>query len=465
MVAETCYYNGTPSSCLDLKNDSVLEILSALSPNCDRGAWSPLSAAWKVFFYLLTSLSALLFLLLGIVCVILLLKRHSAQRFKAKTFIAIDVSLSILGFSRFLFYILDPFGIAGFCDGHVACVVTSRLLFSLGFPSLTAAYTLVFITLWHSAKMKLGRNCIQHWRLIIPLCFIHYFVAIIVEIIGAVGPYSVVFLVLTCEAVFTLWGLFVCVTFLLAGCRLLQSIKVSVRQSSIVCRERESVKEGENKHNSLKKDTLRTYSVTTMKLKARKQHKQAIRKITIITYISASLGGLYSLLTIAQLVMVSLQLFGPCPEKSSGEYHSNSDVWLLLRYISTVIEYFMAVLLIYSINDFRPIVKWITGCLCCVSKTEKEKSKNYFAYSHEETSDSSSSSKKRTLLSKDTKMSIQFVTPPATPSYDIKIENSFQNGKSEMPKDHINGKVIPATDDTESKTSVDKTEVALSGTV
>ncbi len=423
MVEDDCYYNGTPSSCLDLKNDSALKIVSALAPNCDRGAWSPLSSAWKVFFYLEVSVYSLLYLMLGIVCILLLFKRHSAQRFKAKTFVAIDVALAILGFSRFMFYIIDPYGISGFCEGHIGCVVTSRLLYSLGFPSLTAAYTLVFITLWYSAKMRLGRNCIQHWKIIVPLCFIHYFVAIIVETIGAVGSYPVVFLLFSCEAIFTIWGLLVCITFLIAGCRLIHSIKHSVRQSSVVCRERTSVKEaGDNisspgtskdsilakKRMSLK--TSSSYSVTRMKLKNKTRHKQAIRKITIITYIAALLGGLYSLLTLVMLVMAGLSLFGPCPEIDSSEYASNSDVWLLLRYVNATIEYSMAILLVYSINDFKPIVVWIRGCFCLSSIDDENNEKQPKKYFYEETSESSTVSqfKNKLLLKMDTKTSIRF---------------------------------------------------------
>ena len=466
MVDEECYYNGTPSSCLDLKNDSVLEILSALAPNCERGAWTPLTVAWKLFFYLEISVSALLFLLLGVVCLILLFKRRSAQRFKAKTFVAIDLSLAILGFSRFLFYVFDPFGISGFCAGHIGCVVTSRLLFALGFPSLTAAYTLVFITLWYSAKMRLGRNCIQHWRIIIPLCFIHYFVAIVVETIGAVGSYSVVFLVLCCEAIFTLWGLFVCFTFLMAGCRLLHTIKSSVRSSSVVCREKRSIKEIEQEQNGTasKTNSLRTYSVTRMKLRTKKHHKQAIRKITIITYIAATLGGLYSLLSLVQLVMACLKLFGSCPEEDSNAYHSNSDMWLGLRYISTSLEYSLAVLLVYSVNDFRPVIRRLRTCFCLNSVEDEKQLKNkYFKYSYEETSESSTGFHRKKMINKsDTKTSIRFSPPPLTPTDDKAIRSPENNGEVKETDLSINANVIPDIGDVENgSVSVSKSEVQL----
>lgn len=360
---------------MDLSNKSVIDILTAIVPNCEIGSWTPITTTWLVFFYLHVILFGISFFLLGVVSVIFLFKRHSAQRFKAKTFIAIDVSLAILGFSRFLFYILDPYGVSGYCT-ELGCIITSRLLFSLGFPSLTAAYTLVFLTLWHSAKMRLGRSCVQHWKVIIPLCFIHYCIAVIVEIIGAVGPQPVIFLVIGCEVFFSLWGLLVCVTFLIAGTRLLKSIHVSARNTSVVCREK-NVEAPQEKRSSLKRLKSRTYSTVRMKREMKQHHKQAIRKITIITFVTASLGAIYSLFNIAQLIMVSLQIFGSCPEQGSKEYEANSDLWLALRYMCIFLELCMAILLIYSINDCRPILKGISNVVgffndhCCHVKNTK----------------------------------------------------------------------------------------------
>lgn len=474
-----CDYNSSsPSSCLDLKNDSVFDIFSGLGPNCNRGAWTPITVPWLVFFYLKLVIFGLLFLMLGIVCIVLMAKRHSARRFKAKTFVAIDVSIAILGFSRFLFFIVDPFGISGFCTHQLACTIVSRLLNAVAFPSLTAAYTLVFITLWYSAKMRLGRSCIQHWRIIIPLCFIHYFVAILFEIIGIFGTYSVVFLLLGCEAFFTTWGLFVCVTFLVAGCRLLRTVKASIRQSSIVGRDRaltsNSIADPNNKGATTDGEA---YNVTRIKLKAKKHHKQAIRKITIITYIAATLGGLYSMLTLVMLVMVCLQLFGECPEEESSMYHSDSDLWLVLRYIALILEYLMAILLLYSINDVRPLVKAISSVISCpkpVEDSDKEKqSKKYFTYSYEETSDSNAIGMqlKRKLSKKNN--SIRFADePPVSPDMATDISTTAitrkpsrddSNADKEPKTVSSNGIHIPSSseEDVDSRTSVSQTELNI----
>lgn len=473
-----CEYNSSsPSACLDLSNDSVFEILSALGPNCNRGAWTPITVPWLVFFYLKLIVFGLLFLVLGILCIVLLFKRHSAQRFKAKTFVAIDVSIAILGFSRFLFFIVDPYGISGFCTHQLACTIISRMLNAVAFPSLTAAYTLVFITLWYSAKMRLGRSCIQHWRIIVPLCFIHYFVAILFEIIGIFGTYPVVFLLLACEGIFTSWGLFVCVTFLIAGCRLLQTIKTSIRQSSVVSRDRASLKDTRTMTGTSSNGADgEAYSVTRMKLQVKKHHKQAIRKITIITYIAATLGGLYSVLTLVMLIMVCMQLFGECPEEGTAMHHSDTDLWLVLRYVAVILEYLMAILLLYSINDVRPLVKVISKVISCpkpvVDRDTEKQSKKYFTYSYEETSDSNSNimQLKRKISKK--MSSIRFADePPVSPDMATVVSTTATSRKPSEEDNSDAGKElktvqnndiqIPSDEDINSRTSVSHTELNI----
>lgn len=345
-------------ACIEHENATVMEIFGSLVPNCDTGAWSATTTGWLAAFYIHLILFGVSFLLIGIACLIFLSKRHLAQRFKTKTFIAIDLALAILGFSKVLFFIFDPYGISGYCGRYFACIVFSRILFALGFPSLTAAYTLVFLTLWYSARMRLGRSCIQKWKIIIPLCFIHYFVAVIFEFVGLFGnSYYILFLLISCEVVFTLWGLIVCATFLIGGIRLLQSVNTSVRESSIVSRdvvvtERETM-DGRK---------LYTRSHSTMKLRPRRQHKQALRKVGIITYTSAILGALYSLLGVVQLVMMCMLLFGEC-EEESNDVSQNSNLWLSLKYVGALIEVLLAILLIYSINDVRPLIVFVKGKL------------------------------------------------------------------------------------------------------
>ena len=171
--------------CHTLEGNTTFEVLSVFVPSDNSFAWHDRSEAWFVMFYMLLVLFGLLFLAFSLVCVFLLVRKHIVQRFRVRTFISIDLALITLGISRTLFLVLDPWGQSGFCK-HYACIVVSRLLGSLAFPGLTASYTLVLITLWISARIRpRGKSWIQKLKVLVPLCFIHFGVAILFEIIAA----------------------------------------------------------------------------------------------------------------------------------------------------------------------------------------------------------------------------------------------------------------------------------------
>ena len=441
-----------PPSCFDNRNATALSVLHATIPNCDSGHWQPLTPEWKGLFYTYVVLFGLLFLLLGIGGLICLCKYHTIMRLRRmKTLIAVDIALVILGLSRTLFYVVDPYGISGYCTA-LACVVVSQVLFSLTFPSLTAGYTLVFFTLWHVSTVKFGRSKTQQWKIVVPLCFVHYVVAVTVELITAFSGYSAIYLLLSCQFVFTAWGLLVCATFLIMGLRILKSVKITARKSAIVRRDATLTRippkqagqscisridtrtfdlplpdvEGEmaNGHSSStepavessqgdvvaggspKAVTIATNesslarSVSTSmssepepsraltesgasssgrspvfsappaapsKLKdfISKKHMQAIQKISIITYSVAVLGGLYSILGLVLLGIMTETLFGSCPEDEvpSG---NNPYVWLTFRYILAIFELLLAILLLYSVNEVRPVVNMLRDVCCSV---------------------------------------------------------------------------------------------------
>lgn len=366
---------------VDLANETAIEITSLLVPN-NSSYWGERTKAWYAFFYLLIIIYSVLFLAFAITCILLLSKRHLAQRFRVRTFIAIDLALITLGLSRFFFLILDPWGQLGFCT-HYACTVISRLLGALGFPSLTASYTLVFLTLWISARLQLGRSCVQRLKVLIPLCCIHYVAALGVEIVllsPIPGSKGVLALLVACEALFSTWGLIVCVLFLIAGIRLLRTLQESAKKSSMICRDSPNI----SRHDLIEKsrfeaknlDNLKKRSLTTLRLKqqVKSQHKRALRKVTLITYVTVALGILYSALSIANLFLVIFGLFDGCPgEIQTGQM--SPEVWLTLRYIFFTIEICMALLLTYAINDYTPVINaFIKVIIRCCQLPEMEDS-------------------------------------------------------------------------------------------
>lgn len=358
-----------------LSNKTAIAVLAVLVPN-DSKYWGKRTESWYAFFYLLIIIYSVLFLAFAITCIVLLSRRHLAQRFKVRTFIAIDIALIVLGCSRFLFLVLDPWGQLGFCT-HYACIVISRLLGALGFPSLTASYTLVFITLWISARIRLGRSWVQKLKILIPLCCIHYVVALAVEIvlfIPLTRSVGILILLVSCEAIFSIWGFIVCLLFLVAGFRLLKILQKTDKKSSVICRDSPN----KNRHDLIDKsrftnkntENLRTFSLSTMKLKkaAISHHKRALRKVTLITYVTVALGITYSVLNLGNLFLFLFGLFDGCLGEIQGG-KMLPEIWLLLRYIFFSIEICMAVLLTYAINDYAPLIAAFKGVIfkCCAN--------------------------------------------------------------------------------------------------
>lgn len=368
--------NTSDGACtVSLQNITAIDLASLLVPS-NNSSWKKRSDVWYGFFYVMIVLFVLLFLMLGVACILLMFKRHLAQRFKVRTFLAIDVALMIMGFSRVLFLLLDPWGqlpTEQFCK-HEACTIVSRLLFALGFPSLTASYTLVFITLWMSANMQLGLPWVQQLKFLIPLCFVHYVFAIVFEAVGMIPVVSreiATPLLIGCESFFALAGFLVCFAFLFAGLRLLKSVEKSARNCSAVSQDTPQMSRHDFIENSKFKNRERSgqmRSQTTLKLKhmLRDKHMRAIRKITRITFVTATLGMLYSIVTIVNLVLVCLTLFQGCPGLFFGE-EQYPAVWLVIRYALFSLEIGLAILLTYAINDYRPVAQFMKNCIkmCC----------------------------------------------------------------------------------------------------
>ena len=375
---------GCPRTLDQFKRTS--EIGGLLIPMGDT-YWTERDDTYKAFFYIMLIVFGILFLSLAVVCILLLVKRHLAQRFKVRTFIAIDVSLIILGFSRVVFIIIDPWGQSGFCSAEMAgeagakiCQILSRYSGSLAFPSLTASYTLVFITLWSSAKIQLGRSSYQKYKILIPLCFIHYIVAIVFETIGLIpwpggsAPIVVISLLIACEAIFSMWGFLVCFGYLFAGHRLLSSIEKSARNSSVICRDSPSL----TRHELIEKSKFqnrqkRARTTSNLKLRdmVKEHHRRALRKVSIIMYLTVFLGMLYSALSLLNLILIVLTVYDGCPGYTFDMLPQRPEVWLTIRYLFFTLEFLLALLLTYSIADYRPVLIFLRGVACVCSKSQR----------------------------------------------------------------------------------------------
>ena len=358
---------GSGNDCNQLNNVTPHEAFGLTVPN--DANWEERTLVWYVFFDLMLATYGLLYGGLALFTLVMLCKRRLTARFKkVHTFVAIDFALLTLGVSRVVFFSLDPWGQNNYftCQG---CVVVSRLISALAFPSLTASYTLLFITLWSTATIKLGPFWIQKLRVLVPLCFVHYIVAIVLEIIGScpLPVYPIVIVLLLCETIFAVLGIVLCVAFMIAGVRLLRTIKQSARSTSMVCRDSPTVTRHDlivNKESPSQRYKQRTKSRNV----AQERHHRAVRKISRITYFTASLAILYSALIMVNVVVLCLNLFDGCTGYIDNAQLS-PERWLVILFLRLTVELLLATLLSYSNTDYRPVISFLKRFLHCTTKT------------------------------------------------------------------------------------------------
>lgn len=314
------------------------------------------SSVWQGFVHFFSALFCLLFLLFGIVSIYLIVKRHKIDRFMVKTTVAVLITLAILGFSRAALSVLFSVVLEGKCAGEsagLACLILVRLTGAFGFPSLTASYSLVFLTLVLASKIRIGPDCLQKPRLLIPLSLVHYVIAIVFEVIGLVSPGPAVIALVVCESFYTLWGIIVCVIYMVIGIRLIKQIRHAIRTTSLMVRRaqkqrfsfgRKGTKNGRSQVVKLTRDV-------------KIHHQRALRKVTIITYFAASLGIIYSLINAAMLVYTIIALNKLCAVLNDGE-SNNPVTWLVLMCVLRTVELLLGILLLYCITDISPFVEW-----------------------------------------------------------------------------------------------------------
>lgn len=353
-------------NCTDVKTTD--QALRLLVPNDEY--WNLRTKAWYATFNVMLVIFGVLYAVLVGGAILSLAQRRSLARFrKVRTFIAIDVALFILGVSRIMFLSLDPWGQNEYFVCRV-CSIVSHFLSILAFPSLTASYTLLLITLWVSARMRLGSLMVQKLRILLPLCFLHYGIAIIIGVIAnlPLPPNATVAILVSCEAIFALWGILLCTSFMIAGTRLVRTIKLSAHSSSIVCRDTPQLSRHDlitsSKEQAPESPVMRYRQRTKSRVRnhAQEKHQRAVTKIARITYFAASLAIIYSFLILINLLFVCLNLFDGCAGKI-GTKTLSTERWLVIMLFQLIVEFLLAALLSYANTDYRPFFYFVKRLL------------------------------------------------------------------------------------------------------
>ena len=334
-------------------------LLFYLNP-VDTQIWTARSNAWIYSFITYSAVFSVLFLTVGIISVILAIRRN-CHRLKTKTFIAIYSCLAIFGFSRMLFLAVDPNGVIGWLVQYFPqWSIITRFFAVLGFPSFSAAYILVFMTLYKSTDISSSRLWAQDWRVITAIIATTYSLALGAEVLANTAAYPALLSSVVCEAAFSLWGIITGIIFIFAGCRLLVNLKEQCSKSV-----RMSASFGNEKARKLrKKQRAQSSDDIFYDENYQRRYKRiakTVRKITIITFFSATIGTVYAMINLVALFFTCWLMFVQCMGLNG---QADSTMWLSLRVTTSTIEVPLVLIILYSVTDFSVL----TRDMCCYKK-------------------------------------------------------------------------------------------------
>ena len=119
-------------------------------------------------------------------------------------FISLNALMFAMGVLRALFFFID-----GYNSNKTFPPAISYLLYSIAFPCLTSAFSLLFLALLTATRVQLVSPKIQKPRTVIGMVSFHFLLSILTDILVGIF-YSVRILMFLCQMFFVLWGLFLC---------------------------------------------------------------------------------------------------------------------------------------------------------------------------------------------------------------------------------------------------------------
>ena len=286
---------------------SAMELIRLSYPNKDNtfGNWGHLNRTWVIAFYIHVIIFSVSFFALGTISLLVLIMRDFQGRRVLKelnpkivyTLACINVLLVILGYSKFFFFMLDPYLVSGYLDCEY-CHIPWSLMESLSLPSLTVAYTMEFFTLWMCIQI-VQESVFKKCQFVAPFAFINYAVAMVVQVVANLFVYPGIITIITCTVYFICFGIIVCLVYILTGWRVLGTIKTTARRSTFISSSmrREIPKEEPKNISTVDKVSTDRKKPSTFAFREKYTtlQKSAIIKISRICYGTAFLGLLLSI--------------------------------------------------------------------------------------------------------------------------------------------------------------------------
>ncbi|XP_038061439.1 proline-rich transmembrane protein 4-like [Patiria miniata] len=290
---------------------------------------------WIIHIYILGSL----FALLALYSFVSLIRLKSRRLLSRGYFVALNIMMLLMGLDRAIYFFVDAYNYKGIFPLSVA-----YMLLGMGFPCLSSAFSILFLALLHSTRTRLVSPKIQRAKVLAGIIVFHFTVSIVVDVVVGVFTSAQVLLLL-CQGVFLIWGLFLSISYLIIFRRLHKS---SVRQFREINR------------MSISRRTSTMYGISPFLKKPRNNWGSAIK----VTLFASFFGVVIGLLQLYGIVVV----YGPLGEKVPEPW---SWVWYQLAF--RICELVMCILMSYvATQPFRYTVNGteIPMCMCCTNIIE-----------------------------------------------------------------------------------------------
>ncbi|XP_070574588.1 proline-rich transmembrane protein 3-like [Ptychodera flava] len=185
--------------------------------------WPTAYIEWKSAWQLHVIGFSLAFGLVAIYSLFCFIYHCRDKRTLSKRVLSLSLSFitMLLCLTRCLSLAINPYGAYGSLPDEL-----SRILWSLGFPSLTSAISTLLLVLLDTTKMSLGPPRFQKFSTILPVIIVHFILVLGADMIVTVYTEMRVLLVL-CAAIFILWGALLAIGFFTVAFKLYRNLKAS----------------------------------------------------------------------------------------------------------------------------------------------------------------------------------------------------------------------------------------------
>lgn len=276
--------------------------------------WDTALEEWKSLWYVHYIGFGTLFVALAVFscfCLIRLTFCRKANMSLKNYFVVVCALLLTMTLSRALYLLLDPY------ESHELLhlpVLVPRVLFAIGYPCLTSAFSLLHFAFLEVSKLRLISRRLQNIKFLSSVITIHFLFVLIVYLIVTFFP-KLARLLIICQSILISWWLVLCACFIYSGWKVNWEARITKKYLD--------GKQAAGPRDTEENESLKSEAVEQLKRRKKESQEDASHKGTNkIARISGIVAGLalisvavelYSLFGVYNLYTLSEEFVKPWP--------------------------------------------------------------------------------------------------------------------------------------------------------